>query len=181
MSKGFSPSFRKKEQKKKKTNFEPSKHWEASWISLMGTRKVCRSSVLTQGRRVPTINLIARSSERCAPNAMTVSTVPLVLWNLAMREVQSWPRPARLGIPNRANRPGWHEPSPDKKDSGLFANRSCLSCPHPRKKKKKKWNEKYAYFLVHSTTFYYCRCLFINRYIWNFCWVSIGLKFDKLV
>ena len=39
----------------------------------------------TQGRRVPTINLIARS-EVCVPNAAAVSTVPLVRDNLATRE-----------------------------------------------------------------------------------------------
>lgn len=39
----------------------------------------------TQGRRVPTINLIARS-EVCVPNATAVSTVPLVRDNLATRQ-----------------------------------------------------------------------------------------------
>lgn len=73
----------------------------------------------TQGRRVPTINLIARS-EVCVPNAAAVSTVPLVRDNLATREDDT----SRL----------WK-----KKVPRSLANRSRLACLA-----RKEWNENYV-------------------------------------
>lgn len=51
----------------------------------------------------PTIDLIARSPVRCAPNTTVFSTVVPARWNLAMREAQFCLTPARLGILNRTD------------------------------------------------------------------------------